>query len=798
MARFRTLVALLAGRWQVPVAVLALVAAVFAVQRLRPAVLDLDFPVFVGDIQSLLAAGAFRDAADSTANLLEMRPPLPPPQRAELHELLAEIVYRQESLRATPISDNVQLILTHQQKAIELGRVAGPAGQLRLARAHEWLGHVPEAISGYRKVLEQAVHADERRVCLQALVALLEGRSNAAAERHELIERLLAEQGVSPAYVWWGVQRAMQEAFDRGDLKHARDVYERYESQFKRSDLIGYHDYLHAWLLIHEGRYLEAQPIVDGIDQWLAGQFTTGTTMAQAGFLPVLNRVLRGRIHLVELRPQSALSAFDEALALEGPGDAYVSAVVGRSEALAMLERHEAAREGVLAAAAALRARGSGMAPALARLGRSMERLHEKRSEAGDYRNAVGYLQLAVDLAPRDELETLRKLSERLAEVAVLAATSTHDGDEAVRMRTLAGDHFERASTMVQFDVSREADLLWAAAEQYDLAGRIGDARRVLLRYVSLRSDDPRRPRAMLQLAQTYAADGMLSDALAQYEKIIREFPKLEEGARATLLRAQTLLTISAEGAAEAERSLLALLEGEIAPDAPVFRAALHSLGELLYEQGRFALAIRRLEDFLTLYPQDDERARILFLLANAYRQAAYELRDDPPADVPLSAALEESQRRFAHASELFGQLLAEITPATQPESTPAAPPAALDPQNALYERLALFYRGDCLYELNDNDSLREALATYRQAAARYQREPASLVAQVQIANIYLRMGRVTEAARAIENARWLLRAIPPAGFDESPSGQDAADWDGYLSALAGSRLFRDVFADAQ
>ena len=113
----------------------------------------------------------------------------------------------------------------------------------------------------------------------------------------------------------------------------------------------------------------------------------------------------------------------------------------------------------------------------------------------------------------------------------------------------------------------------------------------------------------------------------------------------------------------------------------------------------------------------------------------------------------------------------------------------------ALYERLSLFYQADCLFELNAPATLQQALELYRRAAARYEREPAALTAQVQVANIYLRLGRLTEAARAVERARWLLRNIPDGAFAAYPDGAGREHWDRYLTGISSSDLFRRVFA---
>jgi tetratricopeptide (TPR) repeat protein len=207
-------------------------------------------------------------------------------------------------------------------------------------------------------------------------------------------------------------------------------------------------------------------------------------------------------------------------------------------------------------------------------------------------------------------------------------------------------------------------------------------------------------------------------------------------------------------------------------------------LCELLYHQGRYGEAISRLEDFLNLYPQDPERVRSRFMLADAYRRSANALRREPPAGTSAKAAEVEARERLRTAADLFDALLREADNAEVKEHE------ALE----VYTRLALFYRGDCLFDLNEPDTLQAALATYRNAAARYAGRPAALTAHVQIANIHLRQGDVVEAARAIEKARWLLRSIPDEAFVRAAAG-DRKDWEEYLSVVSSSSLFREVFA---
>lgn len=785
MPAIRGLVALIAGRWQIPAALAAVLALALAVNALRERPPEVDFDALLADLQVLRTGKAYPDVANSIANLLLMRPPLPERQQARLHEMLSDVIYEQELLRSAPIKENVALILEHAEAAAKLRLEPTPAALLRVAEAHNWLQHRQEAMNAYQRVLDHAPSGLERRAALRALVRLMDGWPSLETQRRDALAELLSEEGVSPAYLWWGVQNAIQDALDHNDLGRAQNVLIRHGAAFKRSDLRGYGDYLQAWVLINQERHLEAEPLVRAVDAWLTERLVGDSDMDRAGFLPSLNRVLRGYVELAEHRPQVALDHFDQAIGLDARGDGFVAAVIGRTEALAALERHDTAWKTAQDAVAALQSHRETALSGIPRLARAMQRIFRKREEKGDYVAATGYLKLALELTPHTELESRRDLHRKLADINIRAAEANADHALAIPYHRAAALNFERASLLCMDDVEGRANLLWSAITQNDLGGNLADARRLLTQFVDLRAEDPRLPAALLRLAQSCEAGGLLDDAEHWYRELEQRFPVLAEAARARLLRAQMLLAQRDDGAAEAEALLLSLLEADtISPEAKVFRDALFTLGDLQYEQGRYALAIRRLEDFLALYPEDSQAEHVRFWLANAYRRSAYELRDPAPDGTSNARREQEGRERFRIAAALFQNVVGE-------KNNP--PDGHLGPE---YLRLALFYLADCLFELNEPASLQSALTVYRQAAARYQNQPSALIAQIQIANIHLRQGQITEAARAVENARWLLRGVPDQLLDADGPANSRARWEAYLNAVAGSHLFREVFAD--
>jgi hypothetical protein len=118
------------------------------------------------------------------------------------------------------------------------------------------------------------------------------------------------------------------------------------------------------------------------------------------------------------------------------------------------------------------------------------------------------------------------------------------------------------------------------------------------------------------------------------------------------------------------------------------------------------------------------------------------------------------------------------------------------DPE--LIHRLATLSLGECLAALGTTEGTDEALRVFREAAANFEGRIESLVAHVHIAHLLLRQDDLEEAARTIERARWLLRSIPADAFAGAPISADQREWERYLSTVAGSSLFRDVFAARQ
>ena len=775
--------AVLSDRWQVPLAVVAAVAAAGALYRLIPEPIQPDVPALLADVTRLAEAGRTTDAADALANLLEMQPPLPVEDQIELHDRLAELLFEQEQRRPVALAANLERLLEHVEAAERLGAPRTARRILRSAQVQEWLGRPEDAIRSCREALQTDPSPEEGRAAMRSLVRLLDGRPEAAAQREELLETLLSDESLDDDSAWWAMRQAVDAALEKDDPLHARLLLSKYAARLSTSDLKGYCEYLWACVLMHEGRVEEAAPLVYWVDEWIKRIGQEVFNSERLHELTGLNRWLLGRVYLAQEQPDEALAAFEEAAAFK-PDDpaAAGAATVGQAEALAGLGRHEDSRAALRAAAQMLPTSPGERDRALKRVRATVRELWEARLEAADYANAQDYLSLAAELTPPDLPAEKLEILEKLGGTALLAANAAAGSERPRERLSCAGAAFEAAAALATAEPERQGGLLWSAAQSFEQAGDSAGVRRNLLQFLASRPPDERWPLAYLELGQAFECGGNAEEALRWYARLREQYPALEEAFRGALRSAGCL--IEAEREAEAEALLLRLLDNDvITPQAQAFRGGLLQLCELLYQQERYGEAIGRLEDYLARYPTDAQRGRARFLRADAYRRSACQLRDAPVGAGEAQQYRALALERFRIAAELFAELETDFAAAADP-----------DDETELYQRLALFYSADCLLELNDAPALEQALQYYRRAAAAFEQEPPALTAQIQIANIHLRRGQPADAARAVERARWLLRSMPEQAFDHWP-GPDRTDWENYLAAISSARLFESEFA---
>jgi tetratricopeptide (TPR) repeat protein len=111
-----------------------------------------------------------------------------------------------------------------------------------------------------------------------------------------------------------------------------------------------------------------------------------------------------------------------------------------------------------------------------------------------------------------------------------------------------------------------------------------------------------------------------------------------------------------------------------------------------------------------------------------------------------------------------------------------------------LYLRNSYYYLGACAFDLRNYQA---AIAHYDAARERYPKDPASLVAMVQVVSCYLAEGDVAKANLANQRAQRFFESIPPSAWEDANLPMTRQDWQHWLNAKDELRRATQGSADA-
>ena len=265
---------------------------------------------------------------------------------------------------------------------------------------------------------------------MQRLVELLAGRPADNAERWRYLNTLLTDESANPGTLWWALRRAFAQALAEDNAEFARDLVDRFGGRLASSDLRGYAEYLSALLLVHDGRFDEALPVIHAVDEWLADAPYEARQLSEAEHLPARNLALLGTLHLRDWRPEDALSAIGEALALQPGTSLQAELQILRGDALSLLERHEAAVQAFRTAASLIAAAPGQTRDSALKLRQVLERAFDRKRAVNAFNVALAYLELAAELTPDDERDERLVLYQKLAHALDDAANSVANAAE--------------------------------------------------------------------------------------------------------------------------------------------------------------------------------------------------------------------------------------------------------------------------------------------------------------------------------------------------------------------------------
>jgi tetratricopeptide (TPR) repeat protein len=347
----------------------------------------------------------------------------------------------------------------------------------------------------------------------------------------------------------------------------------------------------------------------------------------------------------------------------------------------------------------------------------------------------------------------------------------------------------------------RQAGALWRkladlriASRHYldDLASAAEDFRRghgfeqAAVVYRDLLKQEPQlgRPEALVGLGESLLALGKIDEALTVLGRCSETAPKHPASYHARLL---TSLALQEQGKLPEAQELLIdnLYRFSLAPQSTDWRDSLFALGALLYRQAQeletrsrvtgvdrldaesrrtglalleqshsaFEEAIRTLTEAVERYPTAPQAIEARYRIAEAYRHSAKLPRKRiQSVTIETSRAL-LSRQMAEHLLAAIDGYSSLITHLSDQQDTQRWPTEAAILRNCY------FGRADALFDLG---RYVEAIQAYSAATNRYQHDPESLEAYVQIASCHRRLGRLSEARGTLEQARVVLQRIRP------------------------------------
>ena len=380
--------------------------------------------------------------------------------------------------------------------------------------------------------------------------------------------------------------------------------------------------------------------------------------------------------------------------------------------------------------------------------------------------------QAAIDRAWAQQLESRAKGEKLAAADVTLAEARQHWRQAGVLTRKLADQRI--ATRYYLADLAQSADDL-RHGQGYEQAVQV---------YRDLLRQDPRdgEPEALVGIGESLLALGRIDESIAALQRCLQIYPKHPMAYRARLLGSQAQ---QEKGAlAEAKELLIDnLYRYSLAPQSAEWRDSLFALGGLLYregleleaksrqagvdrqdpagrkqglillEQSHTALdeALRTLGEAVQRYPEMSHAIEARYRMAEAHRHSAKWPRKRLPTvsiETSRAALVRQMQEQLQAAVLEYNTLITRLS---------EQPDVSRSPTEGAILRNCYFSRADAMFDLGNFE---EAIQAYSAATNRYQHDPESLEAYVQIASCYRRLGRLGEARGTLEQARIVLQRI--------------------------------------
>jgi tetratricopeptide (TPR) repeat protein len=777
--------------WQVPLLLAGLVGFGYGVRALVRTIKPVPFAEQVQGVEGLLTQQKYEEAIRQINTLAPYYKDAA--QQGELEKLAGDAIYLAQRRQSAPVRVNHENVDAHYRRAVAWGLIPTAEMNERWGESALALGDAKLAM----EKLEAAIAAGPednaliQRHARDLTAAYIEAgqRAKALALVGRLVEVKPDESTDAQEQYTWGLCKRIEIVLGMSDpagLDRAVAAAREALPPLKERDPCGR---VMAWIgraELERGQLAAAERDLGEARKRFAVHHLDDGRAA----------ILLGRISESRGDLATAEALFREVAASQVGTSIWAAARLGRAEV--------AARRGALDSAsmlddyryviAAVRDNQSpvGRKPEL--LGKETVRTslmdaYQRAWDGGKTPEALTFLALEQQLEEKDSAETVlrravtkaRRGREMLAEAQKTDPAKQSEALAAGRamLADSAGDYLQHAKMTTLLD-EESGTSLWKAGALLDAAGQTLRAAAVYEQFTIQRPRDARQAEGLLTLGRLYESAGMPDQALAAYERNLKENSKTPAAYASVVSQARCYATLAGKAAKpedrqalldKAEAALLSLVQDNTAlePAAREFRESLLALADLYYAQGRWADAVLRLDEVLARYPNDPAVTRVTFLLAQSFRKSAADIAEalkNPAIERRGDLERARAERLLSAAgyfSRVIGLLDVEAMGIT-PSSIGQRPPlTALEEQ---YLRTSYLDRAECLFLRGEYE---QAIKLYDETAARFSEEIIAIEAYVQIVNAYLALKQPALADAAAQRGQRILQRVPDAAFSGGP-----------------------------
>ncbi|QDT39066.1 tetratricopeptide repeat protein [Stratiformator vulcanicus] len=365
---------------------------------------------------------------------------------------------------------------------------------------------------------------------------------------------------------------------------------------------------------------------------------------------------------------------------------------------------------------------------------------------------------------------------ERVAEALWTAATDTRRGgafdeslayiDQFLKQEPLG---LTASGTLLKGEVLMDFD-------------RIDEAAAAMLDVIENHRTDPVSFRARLMYGQCLLEKGQLDDAERVWLELLTadELTPAATEWRSALFSVARLLhrraIISGPDDSTDSKTITAQPGSGSVPILPVSNSTANT-SALPTRKDRLERANSMLDEFLRRYSADARVPEARVLLTIGLRQCADEIAKRQKTAETENLRQELARQRIAvleRAATVVDQVTRSLIPLEERDRLTSHGKELL--------ATAIFEAGHVRFELGPLD---QTVETYTRALNRYPNDPRILLAYVRMAQAYRAAGQDINARSIIEQARVVLKRLPPESFDSPLTVLDRPQWESWLDRLS-------------